>query len=180
MQKIADCQLQAVYESGGMPSLADRARLLGLRLLSALRRRTYGNRIASVMISSGPAAELKEQLLCMQNGSPEESNARPQPFQSGEMVQIRALEDIQKTLDSNGSFEGLKFMHPMRQFCGRRARVLKKVRIIFDERLWKMVKIRNCYLLENVTCNGRDVFDGEGCDRTCYFFWKDKWLRRIP
>lgn len=99
-------------------------------------------------------------------------------FREGEMVKIRSLEEIKATLDSAGRCEGLQFMPGMQKYCGRQAWVMKKVHMMFDERLWKMVKIRHAYILRGIICDGRDVFDGEGCDRSCYFFWKDKWLNK--
>jgi len=100
-------------------------------------------------------------------------------MQKGDLAEILPLDEIRKTLDQNGRCNGLQFMLGMEKLCGRRARVLKKVRTIFDERLWKMVRIRDTYLLEGVICDGRDVFEGEGCDRSCFFFWKENWLRKI-
>lgn len=172
-----DCQLQFVYEAGEKPTLADRARNIGLRVLSALLRR-FGSRAyaGGNDLSSGPGVGISEEIP---RESDTESSAEVK-LKPGDVVRIRSLKEIQMTLDNNGRCAGLQFMLGMQKYCGQEARVLKRVLTIFDERLWKMVKIRDAYLLENVTCNGRDVFDGEGCDRTCYYFWKSRWLQRIP
>ncbi len=174
--KKDDCQLQFVYDAGVTPSLADRCRNIGLRVLSALRRRLGGKGHAvGLNVASGPGVGTSENI-------PEESGTEIAPqiiLKPGDLVQIKSLDEIRMTLDDNDRCAGLQFMLGMQKYCGQEARVLKKVRTIFDERLWKMVKIRDAYLLEKVTCNGRDVFDGEGCDRTCYYFWKSRWLRKI-
>jgi hypothetical protein len=174
--KKGECQLEVVYEAGVKPTLLDHGRNIGLRLLSAIRRRTYRNKYGSLAnYSSGPGIGVSGDTLGGESsGSDAQTNSS---FRPGDTVLIKTLPEIQKTLDANGRCEGLQFMLGMRKYCGQEARVLKKVRTIFDERLWKMVKIKDAYLLENITCDGRDVFDGEGCDRTCYFFWKSRWLR---
>jgi hypothetical protein len=100
-------------------------------------------------------------------------------FQPGDIVEILSLPEVRETLDENGCCEGLGFMEPMERYCGRRSRIVKKVRMIFDERRWRTVRLKNVYLLENIVCNGRGVFHGEGCDRMCYFFWKDAWLKKV-
>jgi hypothetical protein len=169
------CQLEVIYEAGVHPTLLDRARNLGLRLLSAMRRRTRKEKYGPIgKFPGGPGVGINEDDLSkMDSNLDSPSNLT---FGPGEVVTIKTLPEIQKTLDTNGRCGGLQFMPGMRKYCGQEARVLRKVRTIFDERLWKMVKIKDAYLLENVTCDGRDVFDGEGCDRTCYFFWKSGWI----
>ncbi|SYZ71858.1 putative cytoplasmic protein [Candidatus Zixiibacteriota bacterium] len=175
--KKEECQLEVVYEAGIPPTSMDRTRNLLLRILSAFRRRTYKSKYGPLSnYVGGPGIGVSDdpnERITVGTG--------PEPkivFSPGETVIIKAVTEIQATLDKDGRCEGLQFMLGMRKYCGQEARVLKKVRTIFDERLWKMVKIRDAYLLEKVTCDGRDVFDGEGCDRTCYFFWKSRWLRK--
>jgi hypothetical protein len=36
-------------------------------------------------------------------------------------------------------------------------------------------KLQNTVLLEGVMCDG--IF---GCDRSCFQFWREAWLRRVP
>jgi hypothetical protein len=180
-QKInTDCQLQVIYESGQKPVITDRIRHIFLRLSSAFRRRAYGiANTADSILPSGPGVGFDSADVPENDSNIAAGDHGRASFNSGEIVTIRPFEEILKTLDPGGRCDGLQFMPGMKKYCGRQARVLKRVRLIFDERLWKMVKTRHTYLLEEITCDGRDVFDGEGCDRTCYFFWKDKWLRKI-
>jgi hypothetical protein len=168
-----DCQLQVVYEAGGKPNFFDRLRHLWLRGCSAVRRRLGEG--ADSLPPSGPGVGLEGGLI---NDNPQETSDGKEIFRDGETVRIKTFEEIQETLDARGRCEGLQFMTGMKKYCGREARILKKARMIFDEQSWRMVKLRNTYILENITCEGRDVFDGEGCDRTCYFFWKGRWLRK--
>jgi hypothetical protein len=179
-QSQFDCQLQVLYDASEKLSLLDRLRNISLRLMSALRRR-----LLKVRITLGPWSGQRPDLGVTektQESSKSLSSLKENgkdSMEKGDLVEILPIEYIKKTLDNNGSCQGLVFMRPMEKYCGRRARILKKVRTIYDERLQKMVKIRNVYLLENVICDGRDFFSKEGCDRSCFFFWKENWLRRI-
>ena len=69
-------------------------------------------------------------------------------------------------------------MPEMQQFCGRRLRVFKKVKTIVLETNQEMRKIGSpTVFLENVFCDGS--YHG-GCDRACFMFWREEWLRRVP
>src|SRR5436190_24195064 len=56
------------------------------------------------------------------------------PFNSGAIVEVRSADEIAKTLDANGTLEGVPFMEEMRRFCGRRFRVFKRADKICVER----------------------------------------------
>jgi hypothetical protein len=65
----------------------------------------------------------------------------------------------------------------MWQYCGQEFRVLKVMERFLDERDYKVKKVRNLVLLENVICHGTTVF-GQ-CDRCCHLFWRSEWLEKI-
>jgi hypothetical protein len=94
----------------------------------------------------------------------------------GEWVQVKPLEEIQATLDSNGKTHGLFFTNEMKLHCGKRYRVFKRVDSIFNEFTKEQRKVRNTVLLDTVFCRG----EGLGCDRCCFHMWREAWLRRIP
>ena len=97
-------------------------------------------------------------------------------FKSGDVVEVRSLEEIAATLDANGSYEGIPFMNEMRQFCGRRFRVFKRADKICVETTYFMDlrRLRNAVTLEEVRCDGGDH---DGCKRMCMIFWKECWLK---
>jgi len=182
MEDNPDCQLQVLYDGGERLRLIDRLRNLFLRLSSAVNRRVgylKQEKKSREMKYAATARATHKRRFHDSDVEREKIRGRRQSFSSGEAVLIRPYHEIQATLDADGCCEGLWFMPGMKKHCGRQAKILKRVRTIFDERNWKMVRIRNAYLLEGLICDGRDVFDGEGCDRSCYYFWKDKWLQRI-
>lgn len=100
-------------------------------------------------------------------------------LQSGDLVEVRSLEEIKATLDENGKCGGLKFLRPMEQYCGRRFRVLKPVRRILDEHDHVMRAIRDIVILDGGICHGQGIPGRDGCDRSCFFYWKEAWLKKI-
>jgi hypothetical protein len=98
-------------------------------------------------------------------------------LQPGEWVEVKSEQEILATLDQHKRYKGLGWMCNMRKFCGQRYRVYKRLEIILLENKNEYRKVRNTVLLEGVTCDGEDQF---GCDRACYHFWRELWLRRIP
>jgi hypothetical protein len=102
-------------------------------------------------------------------------------LQPGELVQIKSKEEIQRTLDSTGKCRGMGVMHEMWRFCGTRARVLKRVNKIVVESpngadVEAIRKMRQTVLLEALNCDGGRL----QCDRSCFFFWRESWLQRVP
>ena len=98
-------------------------------------------------------------------------------LEPGELVEVRPVEEILALLDNNRKYKGLLWMTGMRKFCGKRYRVLKRVDKILLESNGELRKMRNTVLLDGVMCDG-DEFSG--CNRLCFHFWREAWLRRIP
>ncbi len=170
------CQLQVVYESGGAPSLYDKVRSNFMRIKSALRRRIPTFRTGFAQdAGKDPSFESGSSV-----SGPGGKQRRPcLTFKPGDFVEVLSMDEIRSTLDAYGKCGGLAFMPGMGRFAGKRFTVLKGVRTMFDERAWKMVKLKGTYILSDVICDGRDMFDKEGCDRCCFYFWKERWLRKV-
>jgi hypothetical protein len=97
-------------------------------------------------------------------------------LQAGEWVEVRSEEEVRSTLDPNGKNRGLGFMPEMWPLCGQRARVLRKVEKICLEEANRTVRsMRNTVILEGLFCQG----NGIGCDRACFYFWRECWLKRV-
>jgi hypothetical protein len=97
-------------------------------------------------------------------------------LQPGELVEVKSIAEIQKTLDENGRYKGLYFMREMRLFCGKQFRVHKKVNRILLESTAEIRKMKNTVLLEGVICDGHVQC---GCDRSCFYYWREAWLKRV-
>ena len=98
-------------------------------------------------------------------------------LQPGEWVQVRSAEEIRATLDGQGRNRGLGFVpEEMLVHCGQQFRVRKRVEKIFLEESKQNRKLKNTVLLEGVHCQG----NGVDCDRQCFLFWREIWLKRVP
>ena len=100
----------------------------------------------------------------------ERLNLRP-----GEWIEVRSQDEILSTLDEHAKHRGLRFVPEMFDFCGRKFRVLKRVEKICIENTPDVRSIKDTVLLENGICQG----GGIGCDRACFHFWREIWLRRV-
>ncbi|MBJ6749805.1 hypothetical protein [Geomonas anaerohicana] len=172
MQGDDRCQLQVVYHSGGPLTLSDRVRTFLLRLNSALKRRLVHHFSAMEEASAAGASAINRaanRLLSPPGAC----------YQPGDEVEVLTMEEIRRTLDGNGCCGRLQFMPGMARYAGKRCTVLKPVRTMFDERAWKMVRVKDTVVLRDVICDGVELYDKEGCDRCCYYFWKTDWLRRV-
>lgn len=96
----------------------------------------------------------------------------------GDWVEVKSLREITPMLDDKGKFKGLYFMPEMEEFCGKKFKVFKKAEKIKLESNGDLRKLKNpSYFLEGVYCNG---FYQGGCDRSCFHYWREEWLRKVP
>ncbi len=96
-------------------------------------------------------------------------------LQPGELVEVKSESEIQESLDEHGRHRGLLWMPGMARFCGKRYRVHKRIETMMLEATGELRKVKNTVLLENVMCE--DLY---GCDRSCFHYWREAWLRRVP
>lgn len=97
-------------------------------------------------------------------------------LKAGDLVEVKSAAEIWATLNAEGKSRGLFFMPGMWDYCGRRLRVLHRIDRIMSEKTGEMRALSQTVILEGVTCNGKAH---GGCQRGCYVFWKDTWLRRV-
>ena len=98
-------------------------------------------------------------------------------LQPGEIVEIKSREEIFATLDEDDKTHGLRFDSEMLKYCGRRARVLRRIEHIIDEKTGRMLTIRrDTVILDGVLCTG-DYH--RSCPRAIYPYWREAWLRRV-
>jgi hypothetical protein len=96
-------------------------------------------------------------------------------LQPGEWVRVRRASEILRTLDSNACNWGMEFKAEMFQFCGRKYRVLARMRRRVDAYNGRLREFRNeCIILDSVYRHGQRSF----CIRGNYHYWREIWLRR--
>jgi hypothetical protein len=95
----------------------------------------------------------------------------------GELVEVRSREEIFATLDRNQQNRGLRFDAEALRYCGRRARVARRVTRIIDDPTGKMIHIPgDCIVLEGFVC----LADWhQNCPRAIDQYWREIWLRRV-
>lgn len=105
------------------------------------------------------------------------TECKPLNLQPGELAEVLSMREISLTLDNKGRNKGLYFMPEMEPFCGKRFKVFKKVQTIKLEETGELRKLKiPSIFLEGVYCDGK--FQGN-CDRACFHFWREDWLKRI-
>jgi hypothetical protein len=95
----------------------------------------------------------------------------------GELVRVKPIEAIIETLDTNNRNRGMTFDPEMKKYCGRQARVLRRVDRIIDEKTGRMLHLKNpCIILQDVICTS-DYH--RLCPRGIYPYWREIWLERV-
>jgi len=133
-------------------------------------------RIKKGIVNYGESTSLKfKNIFYSKKGSIEMESLDLQP---GEWAEVRSIDEISLTLDENAKYKGLYFMPEMKKFCGKKFKIFKIVKIIKLESTGEVRKLKSpTVFLEGVYCDGELH---EGCDRSCFHFWKEAWLKRIP
>jgi hypothetical protein len=95
----------------------------------------------------------------------------------GELVEVKSREEIFATLDRNQQNRGLRFDAEALRYCGRRARVARRVTKIIDDPTGKTIHIPgDCIVLEGFVC----LADWhQNCPRAIDQYWREIWLRRV-
>jgi hypothetical protein len=98
-------------------------------------------------------------------------------LQPGELVEVKSREEIFATLDRNQQNRGLRFDAEALRYCGKRARVVRRVTRIIDDPTGKMIHIPgDCIVLEGFVCLA-DYH--QNCPRAIHQYWREIWLRRV-
>lgn len=98
----------------------------------------------------------------------------PSRFRPGDLVEVRARDEIQATLDAEHKLEGLQFMPEMDRYCGRRLRVYRRAEGVYLDGLYYLAGIAGTVLLQDVRCDGSAH---GGCHMGCLILWKEAWLK---
>jgi hypothetical protein len=98
-------------------------------------------------------------------------------LQPGELVEVKSKREILQTINKANKNRGLRFDVEGLPYCGKRARVLRRVDRLIDEKTGTMVHIPgDCVVLDGVICAAAYH---QNCPRGIYEFWREAWLRRV-
>ena len=98
-------------------------------------------------------------------------------MKTNDWVRVRSRDEIEATLDKENRLKGCLFLKEMGDYCDTYQRVLKPVEQFLDERTYFVRKVSGIVLLEEAICKGTEIPDG--CDHSCYFFWREEWFEKI-
>jgi hypothetical protein len=98
-------------------------------------------------------------------------------LQPGDIVRIKSRAEIEPTLNADLLNRGMGFDAEMARFCGRTARVARRVDHIIDEHTGRMLHMRSpCIVLEGIICEG--AFNSS-CPRSITPYWREIWLEKV-
>ena len=98
-------------------------------------------------------------------------------LQPGDLVRIKSKHEIEETLNANMLNRGMGFDSEMGRFCGRTARVVRRVNTIVDENTGRMLHMKSpCIVLEGLVCEG--AFNAS-CPRSITPYWREIWLEKV-
>jgi len=102
----------------------------------------------------------------------------PVNLEPGELVEVRSVKEIFATLDRDGKLKGLRFTPEMSKYCGKKLRVYRRIKKIIIETTGEMRNMKSpTVLLEGSICDGSAH---SGCERSCFLFWREEWLKMVP
>lgn len=124
-----------------------------------------------------PSTRLGQLVLGHQIGTRPDGRKESLGLKAGDWVEVKSAKEIFSTLDAKGKLTGLNFTPEMAKFCGKRFRVYKPIKNIILESTGELRSIKSpTVLLEGVLCDGKAHGN---CDRSCFCFWRDAWLRKV-
>lgn len=96
---------------------------------------------------------------------------------AGDWVEVRAKEEILRTLDKSGRLDGLPFMPQMFKYCGQRFLVQSRAYKTCDtvSGRYRGRRLSDAVHL-SIRCDGQAY---GGCQAGCLIFWKSAWLKPV-
>lgn len=115
----------------------------------------------------------------MENRVDRETRLKP-----GDWIEVKALDYIVKTLDADGTLDGLPFMPEMVQYCGQQFQLGRRARkscVEYVDHTSTTIGMREfcgdpLWVIDDLRCAGTDH---DGCQRACLIFWKSEWLTKL-
>jgi hypothetical protein len=135
-------------------------RVIARRLLSAIRWRVARGRIGQAVLIpteqrfAGMYRRIAGVGTALVRGQPDGASSSALNLRPGDRVQVRSRQEIQATLDQKNRNRGLSFNAEMLRYCGGEFRVLRRVEWIINEKTGRMTTLRDCIVLDDVTCLG--------------------------
>lgn len=163
------------------------ALLMASTALPAWRPEQYLRDLATGNLTPGElvrsfAGNLRAKFETLVSRRIRESRSSRTPSESlrlavGDWVEVKSLSEIKATLNARRMNRGLAFTPGMRNYCGGRFRVARRLERMVREATGEMRGLTDTVVLESVLCDG---FCTRGCPRANLLYWREIWLRRAP
>ena len=147
-------------------------------------------KIARAKHLGGPARWLYDFVQSLRGGTPyprkpgtlrpgEISPVSDIDLKPGELVRVKALDQILATVSPQNMHRGMSFDVEMVPYSGKVFRVRDRVAKFVDERTGLMKRLKTpAVILEGVTCGGRYSNRRWLCPRGIFPWWREVWLER--
>ena len=173
------CQATELYSATCPVSLGSSAKYFGkIAKDCALRKRGFDDLRKLIIYFRGKAVLGAFKLWTRAPWNSErfkKTPATPLDLRPGEVVRVRGMLEILRTLDRRGCNRGMEFKAEMFQFCGRKYQVISNMQRRIDERSGELKGFKSpCIVLQSVYCDGQRSF----CRRSNYHYWREIWLSR--
>ena len=99
-------------------------------------------------------------------------------LQHDDIVEVKPLKEIVKTLNKNGRNKGLHFSPDMIKHCGKRYKVRNRAEKIIFEATGEIHNLSNTVFLEGVFADSAYYAFG-GCPRDDFAYWREIWLKKV-
>lgn len=168
-------QYRREFESGNV-GIKEMARVISIGLLNYIVSKRGFGRIFYLITGHRRYPFMNTRLMVNSNTPYETLNLQP-----GEMIQVKNIDEILKTL-KEWQNRGLSYDRSgeMLKYCGKKMKVLKRVRKVIDEKTGRLLTLKNeSVILEGAICCGHYSPDRLLCPRSLYMFWREIWLQRL-
>lgn len=159
----------------GNVGFKDIGRLILIGSLNAIISKSGFGRLFYLITGHKRYPFMDPRLMVTNNTPYENLNLQP-----GEIVRVKDINDILKTLNKWKN-RGLFYDRSgeMLKYCGKKLKVLKRVRKVIDEKTGKLLTLKNeSVILEGAICCGHYSPNRILCPRSLYPFWREIWLKR--
>jgi len=154
---LDECQLQQLASSyeeiPRVERMLIRSQKKIIRLIKIMKRLSNDPRVLLRKLNLGKQKQDHSTFSLVKKNNHSDFQAIPSVLglKPGDRVRVKSREEIQRTLDDRGKCEGLAYMgSTMDNYSGGIYTVKKRINYFFDEKKWKLVKLKNVVILEGV------------------------------
>jgi hypothetical protein len=121
--------------------------------------------------------KLKGSFFFILYKQPEKVSDQSLNLKSSDIIKVKTLREIIKTLDSKGKNRGLSFNENMMKYCGKKFSVKDRIEKIILGSSGEIMDLKNTVLLKEVEPECYHVFGN--CPKRELTYWREIWLEKV-